>query len=182
VGPNNLILTNFKEEDMRKLAMGIIVVVAISMLFVQVSFAQKSQAASAGVSRGAWTLGIPAETLTGFLGTEAIVVESGKVMKVEPMKGVKGGLQMKFKTEMGQVQGLKGENVYTVFMGPKWFVENQKLKFMAGDSVMVRGKKFGSYIVASEISKGDWTMKLRNEEDGQPSWDCCFPGQVKSLK
>jgi hypothetical protein len=92
-------------------------------------------------------------------------------MKVEPIKGVKDGLQMKFKTDQG--------NAYTVFMGPKWFVENQKIKFKAGDSVMVKGKKFGSYIIATEISKGDWTMKLRSQEDGQPSWECCYPGKVK---
>jgi hypothetical protein len=87
------------------------------------------------------------------------------------MAGVKDGLQMKFKNEQG--------NEYTVYMGPKWFIENQKIKFMPGDSVMVRGKKLGSSIIATQISKGDWTMKLRNEEDGQPAWECCFPGAVK---
>jgi major membrane immunogen (membrane-anchored lipoprotein) len=157
---------------MRKLAIGIVVVVAISMMFVQVSFAQKSQAAGSAVSTGAWSLGLPAlDADKGFTGNEAIVVESGKVMKVEKMAGVKDGQQMKFKTDQG--------NAYTVYMGPKWFIENQKLKFAAGDSVMVRGKKFGSSIIAAEISKGDWTMKLRNEEDGQPSWECCYPGTVK---
>jgi hypothetical protein len=156
---------------MRKLAMGIVVVVAISMLFVQASFAQQSQAAGSTVSLGAWTLGVPPSVTTdsGFTGNEAIVVESGKVMKVEPMKGVKDGLQMRFKTDQG--------NAYTVLMGPNWFIDNQPLKFLPSDSVMVRGKKFGSYIIATEISKGGWTMKLRNEEDGQPSWECCFPGQ-----
>ncbi len=157
---------------MRKLAIGIVIVVAISMLFVPVSFAQKSQAAGSTVSRGAWSLGLPAlDADKGFTGTEAIVVEPGKVVKVEKMAGVKDGLQMKFKTDQG--------NAYTVYMGPKWFIENQKIKFKAGDSVVVRGKKFGSSIIATQISKGDWTMKLRNEEDGQPSWECCFPGKVK---
>jgi hypothetical protein len=158
---------------MRKLAIGIVLVVAISMMFVPMAFAQKSQAAGSGVSTGAWTLGLPGTVTvdSGFTGTEAIVVESGKVAKMEKMAGVKDGLQMKFKTDQG--------NAYTVFMGPKWFIENQKIKFKAGDSVMVRGKKFGSSIIATQISKGDWTMKLRNEEDGQPAWECCFPGAVK---
>jgi len=158
---------------MRKLAIGVVLVVAISMLFVPAAFAQKSQAAGSGVSTGAWTIGLPG-TITAesdFTGTEAIVVEAGKVVKIEKMAGVKDGLQMKFKTDQG--------NAYTVYMGPKWFIENQKIKFKAGDMVMVRGKKFGSSIIATQISKGDWTMKLRNEEDGQPSWECCFPGAVK---
>ena len=102
------------------------------------------------------------------------MVESGKVASVSATKGVKDSLQIKLKTEQG--------NDYTVFLGPKWFIEHQKIKFMPGDSVMVRGKKFGSYIIATQVSKGDWTMKLRSEEDGQPSWECCFPGAVKELK
>jgi len=161
---------------MRKLMVGIVLVVAISMLFVPAAFAQKSQAAGSGSSVGAWSFGLPGTVTTesGFTGTEAIVVESGKVVAMEKMAGVKAGLQMKFKNEQG--------NDYTVYMGPKWFIENQKIKFMPGDSVMVRGKKFGSSIIATQISKGDWTMKLRNEEDGMPSWECCFPGAVKELK
>ena len=158
---------------MRKLAMVIVVVVAVSMLFVPVAFAQKSQAAGSTSSVGAWSFGLPGTVTeeSGFTGNEAIVVESGKVTKIEKTAGVKDGLQMKFKTDQG--------NAYTVFMGPGWFVNNQKIKFKAGDTVMVRGKKFGAYIIATQISKGDWTMKLRNEEDGQPSWECCFPGAIK---
>ncbi len=110
---------------MRKLAIGIVVVVAISMMFVPVAFAQKSQAAGSTVSTGAWSFGLPASVTveSGFTGNEAIVVESGKVVKLEKMAGVKDGLQMKFKTDQG--------NAYTVYMGPKWFIENQKIKFMA---------------------------------------------------
>ena len=150
---------------MRKLAIGMAVVVAIGMLFVQVSFAQPPQAP------GAWTLGVPSSiTEDGFTGNEAIVVEPGTVVKMEKMPGVKDGLQMRFKTDQG--------NSYTVYMGPNWFINNQSLKFAPGDSVMVRGKKFGSSIIGTEVSKGNWTMKLRSEEDGQPTWECCFPGQV----
>jgi hypothetical protein len=160
---------------MRKVAIWIVVVAAsfmLQMMFAQQSFAQASQAGGSSVTRGAWTLGVPSlDAETSFTGQEAIVVESGKVTKVEPMKGVKDGQQMRVTTDQG--------NKYVVYMGPKWFIENQKIKFMAGDSVEVRGKKFGSAIIATEVSKGDFTMKLRNEEDGMPSWECCFPRSVK---
>ncbi len=159
---------------MRKVARCTVVVAMIflvSMTLAPVLFAQASQS-SGPVSRGAWTLGVPGlDAETSFTGQEAIVVEPGKVAKVEPMKGVKDGLQMRFVTDQG--------NKYVVYMGPKWFIENQKVKFMAGDKVEVRGKKFGSAIIATEISKGNMTMKLRNEEDGMPSWECCFPRAVK---
>ena len=159
---------------MRKVARWTVVVAMmflVSMALAPTLFAQASQS-SGPVSRGAWTLGVPGlDAETHFTGQEAIVTESGKVSKVEPMKGVKDGLQMRFVTDQG--------NKYLVYLGPKWFIENQKIKFKAGDSVMVKGKKFGSYIIATQISKGDWTMKLRSQEDGQPSWECCFPGKVK---
>ena len=160
---------------MIKVAVWIVVVAAtfmLQMMFAQPSFAQASQAAGSSVTRGAWTLGVPAlDAETSFTGQEAIVAESGKVVRVEKMAGVKDGLQMRFTTDQG--------NKYVVYMGPKWFIDNQKIKFMAGDQVEVRGKKFGNRIIATEVSKGDWTMKLRNEEDGVPSWECCFPRSVK---
>ena len=157
---------------MRKVAIWIVVVAAsfmLHMMFAQTSFAQ---ATGPTATKGAWSLGVPGlDAETSFTGQEAIVAEAGKVGKVEPMKGVKDGLQMRFVTDQG--------NKYVVYLGPKWFIENQKIKFMAGDKVEVRGKKFGNRIIASEVSKGDWTMKLRNEEDGMPSWECCFPRSVK---
>ena len=157
---------------MRKVAIWIVVVATsfmLPMMFTQTSFAQ---ATGPTATKGAWSLGVPGvDAETSFTGQEAIVAEAGKVAKVEPMKGVKDGLQMRFTTDQG--------NKYVVYLGPKWFIENQKIKFMAGDSVEVRGKKFGNRIIASEVSKGDMTMKLRNEEDGMPSWECCFPRSVK---
>jgi hypothetical protein len=157
---------------MRKVSIWIVVVAAslmLHMVFAQTSFAQ---ATGPTATKGAWSLGVPGlDAETSFTGQEAIVAEAGKVGKVEPMKGVKDGLQMRFVTDQG--------NKYVVYLGPKWFIENQKIKFMAGDKVEVRGKKFGNRIIASEVSKGDWTMKLRNEEDGMPSWECCFPRSVK---
>jgi hypothetical protein len=157
---------------MRKVAIWIVVVAAtlmLNMMFAQTSFAQAATGSTG--ARGAWTLGTALSADESFTGQEAIVVEPGTVKKIEPMAGVKGGLQMRFVTDQG--------NAYKVYMGPKWFIENQKIKFAAGDKVEVRGKKFGNAIIASEISKGDMTMKLRNEEDGMPSWECCFPRSVK---
>ena len=158
---------------MKKVAMWIMVIAAalmVNIIFTQASFAQESQA-TGPVIENKWSLGVPGIIHTSMTGEEAIVVETGKVRKVENMAGVKDGLQMRFVTDQG--------NKYIVYMGPKWFINNQKLKFVAGDKVEVRGKKIGTSIIATEISKGDWTMKLRNEEDGMPNWECCFPRAVE---
>jgi hypothetical protein len=100
-------------------------------------------------------------------GDEPIMTVTGKIVKIQK---IKNDLQMRIKADEG--------GSWVVFMGPKWFIEQQKLKFAAGDKVQVKGKKFkDESIIASEISKGDWMMKLRNDEDGQPIWMCCFPSK-----
>jgi hypothetical protein len=120
--------------------------------------------------KGNWTYGTPILSGEGgtFTGEEAIVTVNGTVKKIEPIRGQTANLQMLIKDDD---QG----GSWVVYMGPKWFVENQKIKFAKGDKVEVRGKKTGGAIIASEISKDNWTMRLRNEEDGQASWQCCFP-------
>ncbi len=157
---------------MRKTAIWIMVVVA-ALVFAPMSFAQTSESSGAPYDTGAWTIGVPGPLHTSISGTEAIVVETGKVKKVQDMAGTKGR-QMSLVTDQGES--------YIVYMGPKWFMDNQKIKFKVGDKVEVRGKKVGSHIIATEISKGDWTMKLRNEEDGMPNWECCYPREVKKLE
>ena len=140
----------------------------VGLLFSPVAFAQGESAKTSERPEG-WTMGTSINpSTTPFSGQEAIVTETGTIQKIEKVSGVKDGLQMKFKSESG--------NVWTVFLGPKWFIENQRMKLKANDKeVEVRGKKTGSMIIASEVSKGDLTMKLRNEEDGFPNWECCFP-------
>jgi len=152
---------------MKKVSIWSVIIVAVFM--VTIMFAQQSQAQF--TTKGQWSLGVPLGSDSSFTGEGAIVTEAGKVSRIEPMKGVKGGLQMRLVTDQG--------SKWLVYMGPKWFIENQKVKFAAGDAVEVRGLKQGNAIIATEISKGDWTMKLRNEEDGLPSWECCFPRSVK---
>jgi hypothetical protein len=70
------------------------------------------------------------------------------------MLGHKNSLQMIFRSGNG--------GSWTVYVGPKWFMENQNIKFNVDDKVDIREKKFGSVIIASKISKGEWTMKLLN--------------------
>lgn len=117
-----------------------------------------------------WSYDTPIATGEGsiFSGNEAMVTVNGTVTKIEPMTGIKTSLQMRIKDN-------DQSGNWVVYMGPKWFIENQKVKFAKGDKVEVRGKKAGAAIIASEISKDQWTMRIRNEEDGLAVWQCCFP-------
>jgi len=85
------------------------------------------------------------------------------------MKGFKDFMEM-------TVKASEPYESWKVWMGPRWFVANQKLTLNVGDEVEVRGLKYrGGTIIASEISKDDMTMLLRSEYDGMPNWECCVP-------
>jgi hypothetical protein len=136
-----------------------VVTVFVTLMFTGMAFASKAN----------WEYGVPVFSGEGgtFTGDEAMVTVKGTVEKIEKMYGQKDGLQMRLIADAG--------GKWTVYLGPKWFIENQKIKFAKGDKVEVRGKKYGGAIIGSEISKGEWTMRIRNEEDGQAVWQCCFP-------
>jgi len=148
---------------MKKTVMSFMVV-AMSLM-ASLLFIPGAAMAQSGGQLGAWTLDMP--YMPNFNDLGPIETFNGKVVKVEKMTGAKDGVQLRFVTD---------ENAkFIVLLGPAWFVSHQKIKFMAGDMVEVRGMKVGGKIIATEASKGDWTMKLRNEEDGMPAWQCCFP-------
>jgi hypothetical protein len=153
----------YKQEGgklMKKMMMSIFVI-AMSMM-LGLTLVPGSLIAA---DKMAWDLGVG--YIDDFQGDEPVVTVTGKVVKVEKMPGAYEGVQLRLITE--------DKDKYLVMLGPKWFISNQKIKFMAGDMLDVRGKKIATTIIASEVSKGDWTMKLRNEEDGLPVWQCCFP-------
>lgn len=155
---------------MRKTAVlitAIVVFLAVGMLISQLSFAQEPVAGKAPQS--GWAIGVPLVYNERIAGDEPIITVMGKVTKIENMRGAfKDSLQMRLKTDEGEK--------WVVWMGPKWFILNQKIKFEPGDEVEVRGLKFkADTIIGSDISKGDWTMLLRSENDGLPNWECCVP-------
>lgn len=86
------------------------------------------------------------------------------VEKVTPSKGMSPGVHLVVKTEKG---------MESVHLGPSWFIENQDVKIEAGDEVEITGSRVTLQgkpaVIASEVKKGDQTLKLR-EEDGTPAW------------
>ncbi len=143
---------------------------SLQALFVLTVFAViLMMACAAFAGKAEWSYGTPINIGEGsdFTGDEVMVTMKGTVQKIERMYGDKNSLQMQFVAEEG--------GKWTVYLGPKWLIENQKIKLAKGDKVEVRGKKYGAAIIASEVSKGGWTMRIRSEEDGQAVWQCCFP-------
>jgi len=143
----------------------ILAVFAVSLVFAGVSMAQRPVGKAGS---GGWVVAAPFGYNETLVGTEPMITVNGTVVKVEKLKGMKDSLQMRFKSDEGEK--------FVVWMGPRWFIVNQKIQFNPGDNVEVRGLKYKpDTIIASEISKDEWTMVLRTEGDGLPVWDCCIP-------
>jgi hypothetical protein len=93
---------------------------------------------------------------------------SGEVMAVEKFSPGRGGppqglrLRVKFPQE-----------TLLVILGPIVYVEQQNVKFGAGDRVEVKGSRMTvrgePLIVAAEVKKGDQVLKMRNAT-GEALW------------
>jgi hypothetical protein len=149
---------------MKKTIMSMLVMamslMAAMMMFVPGAYAQPSQDASIG----AWSLDV--SSLPRAMGNEPVITIEGKITKIEKMPGVRDGLQVRIKTD---------DNAkYLVLLGPRAFLKNEvTMKNMnpkVGDTIEARGKSAERIMVASEISIGDFTLKLRDETDGMPVW------------
>lgn len=100
---------------------------------------------------------LPAARVTGQL----------ESLAAKPFPGAVEGVKMQtavLKTPSGSV---------TVYLGPDWFVQEQKFPCKVGDTWEVTGHKSMQAqfpgIVAREVKTGTSVMKLRDER-GQPLW------------
>lgn len=140
------------------------VVVSVAVLgmllisFSGISFAQ------GGKGGGGWG---PGTSYNRMYNPQTVENLSGEVEKVElftPRRGMSQGVHIILKTEKGSIP---------VHLGPSWYIDKQGLKFAPGDKVQVTGSRvtFNNKpaIIASEVKKGDQTLKLRDEK-GFPAW------------
>jgi hypothetical protein len=92
---------------------------------------------------------------------------SGQVVSLEQIavrRGMGTGVVLKVSS---------GSDTFAVHLGPKWFLEEQKVKFAAGDAVEIKGvrtvRQGKDVFLAAEVKKGSDILKLRDEQ-GIPLW------------
>jgi hypothetical protein len=137
------------------------VISILILLFASESFAQRGMGWKGS---GGWGMG------TGYgkmYNLKTIVTISGEVVsvdKITPINGMYYGIHMTVKTD---------KETISVHMGPGWFIENQDIKIEPKDKVEVKGSRITfegkPAIIASDIKKGEETLKLRDEY-GFPVW------------
>lgn len=142
----------------RSAVLSIAVLAAFFVFLSGVSFAQ------GGKGGGGWG---PGTSYNRMYNPQTVETLSGEVEKVElftPRRGMSQGVHLVLKTDKGSIP---------VHLGPSWYMDKQGVKFEKGDKLEVTGSRVTfnkkPAIIASEIKKGDKTLKLR-DETGTPAW------------
>ncbi len=95
---------------------------------------------------------------------ETIYGEVTSVDKATPGRGMSYGVHLVVKSE---------EETLSVRLGPVWYMESQGFAIKPDDKVEIKGHRISDRgepaIIASEVKKGDETLKFR-DEGGIPFW------------
>jgi hypothetical protein len=146
---------------MKKFGFLVAAIVVICLALVSESFAQRGMMWKGG---GGWGSG---SQYGRMFDTKTMEKISGEVVSLEtitPMRGMHQGVHILVKTVKESI---------SVHLGPAWFLENQDVKIMAKDKVVITGSRITFQgkpaIIATEVTKGDQVLKLR-DENGYPVW------------
>ncbi|HSH64686.1 MAG TPA: DNA-binding protein [Bacteroidia bacterium] len=86
------------------------------------------------------------------------------IEQIVPNKGTSVGIHITVKTKT---------ETYPIHLGPKWYLDKQKLQLKVGDKVEVQGSKVNidskQTIIATEVLRDDNTLILRDQA-GKPLW------------
>jgi hypothetical protein len=136
--------------------------IGICVFLSQPLFAQRGMQWRGG---GGWGPGSPYARLYDPKTVETVSGEVASVDTLVPMAGMGYGVHLLLKTDKGAI---------SVHVGPVWYIENQDVKLEPGDQVQVRGSRITFQgkpaIIAAEVTKGQDTLRLR-DESGFPTWN-----------
>ncbi len=159
---------------MKKVWAGSLGLVAAAVIVAGIVFAEPGQGTGAAASGRGYCNGCGMNAGGGMGGGTGRIYDpakaetiSGQVVSLEQIAGRRG---------MGTGVVLKvssGSDTFVVHLGPKWYLDDQKVKFAAGDAVEIKGvrtvRRGQDIFLAAEIKKGSDILKLRDEQ-GIPLW------------
>ncbi len=113
---------------------------------------------------GGWGAGGAYQRMYNQATVETISGEVLSVDKMMPMKGMRAGIHLTFKTN---------KETIPVHLGPVWFIERLDSKIEKGDKLEIKGSRVTvngkPAIIAAELKKGDKVLILRDSA-GIPAW------------
>jgi hypothetical protein len=162
--PNRDIRHPGKGGAMKRNALIVVAVLAVSALAVTQAMAGPGRGWRGWKGSGGWGMGGGYQRMYDPATVETVSGTVASIDKVTPMKGMSPGVHLTLETEKGPV---------SVHLGPEWYVERLDTKLAEGDSVEVKGSRV-TYdgkpaIIAAEVKKGDDVLTLR-DDSGIPAW------------
>ena len=146
---------------MKKLAFLIAIVALVGITFETGSFARMGMKWRGS---GGWGMGRTYNRMYDPKTVETIKGEVLRIDQIAPMKGMRKGIHLLFKTEKKTV---------SVHLGPSWYIENQDVKILPNDTLEIKGSRITFQgkpaLIAAEVKKGAEILKLR-DENGIPLW------------
>jgi sporulation protein YlmC with PRC-barrel domain len=113
------------------------------------------------------------DPFAGTFDPKSMKTLSGEVIKVERIVPEKGNLSQ-MQAEL--IVFADRKEAIPVYLGPMWYVigPDKRIPFKSGDRVTATGSwitsKTEPFLIATAVSKGDQTLKLRRE-NGSPLWN-----------
>jgi hypothetical protein len=148
-------------------ALGVLTLFVLTALFLGV---KDALAQRVGHGRRGWAAG-SAYNRHYDLGTLCKV--NGEVIRVErfaPSHGMSRGVNLLVRTP---------NEIFSVHLGPAWFIDAEVGRFNSGDLVEVTGSRVRyrgeTILMAAVVSKGDGGLRLR-DDSGRPVWEWVATG------
>jgi hypothetical protein len=144
-----------------------VIAIGLSMFMALVFFSLDSDAFQLAIRRAGsqgWGLATQYGQMFNPQTVETIQGEVISVEKFIPLRRMGFGYLVVVKTKDEQIR---------VHLGPGYYVDQEGFELAPGDSVQVRGSRIlfngEPTIIASEVTKGDQTLRIRTDE-GVPVW------------
>lgn len=141
----------------------LLVLLAVSALLVLMMAPSWAQQAMPGPGKGGKGMGEGTGRGMGMqYNPQTVETVTGEVAAVErtTMGRMQQGLHLTLKTD---------KETLPVFLGPAFYLEEQKFQINKGDKLQVKGSRVNQAMVAGEVKKGDQVLKLRDDQ-GKPLW------------
>jgi hypothetical protein len=151
---------------MNKIATSILLIASMFLLVSEACFAQPE-----GMVRwrgsGGWGGGTAYNRMYNPQTIETIEGEVISIDRITPMGGMSNGVHLLVRS---------GKETISVHLGPQWYLENQDIEIKPKDKVKITGSRITfsgkPAIVASQVTKGDTILTLR-DKNGFPLWSGC---------
>ncbi len=125
-----------------------------------------------GMSRRGLARGGPAARLTLMYDANTVTKVSGTIVTLRTLPPFKKAAAAVGETRVADIKTKQG--LLTVFLGPEWFLQQEKVSLKVGDRLEATGSKvnFGEQpaIIARDFRKAGGKLITVRDDQGAPTW------------